>query len=142
FKLSAIIFSCQRGEEVEVEEILDYRFRGRGLQYLIKWKGFPDEENSWEPVKNIHAPRFVKLFHRNYPVKPSKGVQRPSPGRGQCKLLPGCTVRCMTKLTCAWDSAGQRVHHQAIALHLIELHYQVLIKESTPIISPITTYQN
>jgi len=32
----------------EVEEILDSRWRGDKLQYLIKWRGQPLEERTWE----------------------------------------------------------------------------------------------
>jgi len=35
--------------EQEVEEILDERSRRGGTEYLVKWKGQPREENSWEP---------------------------------------------------------------------------------------------
>ena len=36
-------------EEFEVERVLDSRRHGRGrkLQYLIKWKGYPDSDNQW-----------------------------------------------------------------------------------------------
>ena len=36
-------------EEFEVEKVLDLRRYGRGckLQYLIKWKGYPDSDNQW-----------------------------------------------------------------------------------------------
>ena len=36
-------------EEFEVEKVLDSRRHGRGrkLQYLIKWKGYPDSDNQW-----------------------------------------------------------------------------------------------
>src|SRR6202453_857593 len=36
-------------EEYEVEAILDSRKFGRGrrLQHLIKWKGYPDSDNQW-----------------------------------------------------------------------------------------------
>ena len=36
-------------EEFEVEKVLDSRRYGRGrkLQYLIKWKGYPDSDNQW-----------------------------------------------------------------------------------------------
>jgi hypothetical protein len=33
-------------EEHEVEEILDSRYRYKKLQYLVKWKGFGNEENT------------------------------------------------------------------------------------------------
>ena len=39
------------GEEVyEIDTILKHRKRGRGYQYLVKWKGYPIDEASWEPA--------------------------------------------------------------------------------------------
>jgi len=37
-------------EEWEVEEILDSRWHRRRFQFLVKWKGFSREHNSWEAV--------------------------------------------------------------------------------------------
>jgi hypothetical protein len=36
-------------EEYEVDQIMDSRKHGRegALQYLVKWKGYPDSENQW-----------------------------------------------------------------------------------------------
>ena len=45
---------------------------GRRLHYLVKWKGFPDFENSWEPLANIPACGLVKEFHRRNPGKPGE----------------------------------------------------------------------
>ncbi|KAL2912563.1 hypothetical protein HK105_207962 [Polyrhizophydium stewartii] len=37
-------------QEFEVEAIVNYRkFKGRH-QYLIKWQGFPDKDNTWEDI--------------------------------------------------------------------------------------------
>src|SRR6266487_6115163 len=36
-------------EEYEVKEILDSRFHRKQLQYLVKWRDYPSEENTWEP---------------------------------------------------------------------------------------------
>jgi hypothetical protein len=43
----------------EVERILDHRFvkRGRGMsrQYLVRWAGYKQEHDTWEPEANIAA---------------------------------------------------------------------------------------
>jgi hypothetical protein len=39
-------------EEYEVEEIMKHRRIGKGYQYLIKWKGYPHSENTWELSRN------------------------------------------------------------------------------------------
>src|SRR3984893_15160815 len=51
-----------------IEEILKSRKRGRGIQYLVKWEGYPHEDNTWEPKKNlVQAPEAIKDFHKKNP---------------------------------------------------------------------------
>ena len=58
-------------EEYEVEEIVDSRFHRRKLQYLVKWKGYDDSENSWQSVADVkNAPEAVANFHRKHPSAP------------------------------------------------------------------------
>jgi hypothetical protein len=57
------------GEEVfEVERILDkrtQRIRGRNVvQYLIKWKGYPDSDNTWEPRHHLHCDTLLEEFDK------------------------------------------------------------------------------
>jgi hypothetical protein len=56
-------------EEFEVEKILDARPQGRGrkMHYLVKWKGYPTSDNSWEPEENVHAEKLIKEFHKRNP---------------------------------------------------------------------------
>jgi len=56
-----------REAEWEVEEILDSRWHWRRFQYLIKWKGYGHEHNSWESVSEVSAPELTAEFHRKYP---------------------------------------------------------------------------
>lgn len=58
-------------EEYEVEAVLDSRIFRRQFQYLIKWKGYSDAENSWEPVANVaNAKQLVEQFHKTHPGAP------------------------------------------------------------------------
>ena len=60
--------------EWEVECIKDSRFVGEhGFQYLVKWKGFPHEESTWEPAVNLkNAADAIKDFHLKHPSAPRK----------------------------------------------------------------------
>ena len=61
-------------EEFEVEEISDSRVRHGKLQYLIKWRGYPDTDNEWIPEDQAAgSTNLVKLFHQLYPDKPREG---------------------------------------------------------------------
>jgi len=52
-------------EEYEVEQILDKRKHYGKVQYLIKWKGYPLSEASWEPEENLNCPELLKEFNKN-----------------------------------------------------------------------------
>jgi hypothetical protein len=42
-------------EQYEVEAIQAHQHQNCKLQYLIKWKGYPESDNTWELVKNVQA---------------------------------------------------------------------------------------
>src|SRR6202453_4887135 len=58
-------------EEYEVEAVLDSRKFGRGrrLQYLIKWKGYPDSDNQWIDKDDVSADDKVREFKASNPAK-------------------------------------------------------------------------
>ena len=53
-------------EEYEVEQILSHRTFGRQkqLQYLVKWKGYPSSDNTWEPAENIHVDDLIQEYRQ------------------------------------------------------------------------------
>ena len=56
-------------EEYEVEKILDSRLFGRRrrLQYLVKWKGYPDSDNMWVDKDDVFADNKVRTFKESNP---------------------------------------------------------------------------
>ena len=44
-------------KEYEVEEILDRQERREKTKYLVKWKGYTAEENTWEGLENLKNTR-------------------------------------------------------------------------------------
>lgn len=58
--------------EYEVREILDCKFRGKRLFYLVDWEGFDASERTWEPEENLkNCKEIVAVFHARYPHKPA-----------------------------------------------------------------------
>ncbi len=53
--------------EWEVEQIVDTRHYRNQTQFLIKWKGYSDAHNSWEPEKNLKATELVEEYYKHNP---------------------------------------------------------------------------
>jgi Chromo (CHRromatin Organisation MOdifier) domain len=64
-------------EEYEVDQIQSHRRCGHAktLQYLIKWKGYPESDNTWENADQIHVPNLIKLYHRTNALETTKACR-------------------------------------------------------------------
>ena len=52
--------------EYEVEEILDHMLAPDGTDhYLVHWKGFPDNENTWEPYESLREHCLKTIINYN-----------------------------------------------------------------------------
>ena len=66
-------------KEFEIKEVLNSKFMRSRLFYLVKWKGYPISENSWQPAINLkNAPELVNSFHSKYPTKPAPQSSQPT----------------------------------------------------------------
>jgi len=67
----------------EVEAIREKKKIRGTMHYLVKWQGFPETENTWEPVQNLSKTDVAKDFERSWKeqAKRTKTIQ-PSPITG------------------------------------------------------------
>ncbi|CAF0780754.1 unnamed protein product [Rotaria sp. Silwood1] len=55
--------------EYQVETILDKRIRGTKTEYLLKWKGYSNEDNTWEDESHLNCPALIKDFEKSLKKK-------------------------------------------------------------------------
>ena len=55
-------------EEYEVKQVLGHQEISGTAYYLVKWKGYPTLENTWEPIKNLqNTQRTMVNFYWSHP---------------------------------------------------------------------------
>ncbi len=62
-----------RDVEWEVDFIVDSRLKRKKLKYLVHWRGYSEEDRTWEPTENLKgAPDAIRDFHSLHPDAPRK----------------------------------------------------------------------
>ena len=66
-------------EEYEVDSILDAKKQRGKIRFLVHWKGYSPEHDSWEPEEALaNAPEKLTEFYREFPTAP--GAEKHSRG--------------------------------------------------------------
>ena len=81
-----------RQPEWEVEKVLGSRRRRNQLQYLIRWKGFSEAHDSWEPSTHINADQLIEDFHQENPAAVRTTLIKTPPANSQTISLCRTTM--------------------------------------------------
>lgn len=82
-------------EEFDVEAIVGHKFYEGRTYYRVKWEGYPDDKNTWEPAGNLHDARMIlndyrSSLHTNHEVEDilaHRKARKYSPGSHKVKYF-------------------------------------------------------
>lgn len=61
-KPKATTKNMRKDEEYEVERVLDHRSKRDGRIFLIRWKGYNSDEDTWESEDGLKCPLLLKRY--------------------------------------------------------------------------------
>lgn len=99
-------------DEFVVEKILDKRMKGGVLEYFLKWQGFPDSDNTWEPADNLTCLELIEAFEAALKKKketkpPNKKVEVSKKKVPTASVAPTKKGPDPEKIVGATDASGQ-----------------------------------
>jgi len=94
-KQLALLVIIEGEEEYEVKKIINKRKKYSKWEYLVRWKGYMAEEDSWEREENLkNAKEAVEDYEREYRKE----------GRRMEEKHEGMPERFMAKTLYGWDN--------------------------------------
>ena len=70
--------SSEEEEEYAVEKICGRRVRKGKVEYYLKWKGYSEDENTWEPEENLDCQDLIQQYEADRAKEEQSKAEKPA----------------------------------------------------------------
>lgn len=137
-------------EEYEVEAIRDYRIHRGKEQFFVKWKGYKEEENSWENVSNLFCDILIKKYRKENKDKIEKINSQSKPTKEENKRNKEKFTKIQKRISKAvvkddsikyiFEQGSEKYSKMSNQVNNVELHLIISYLESNCVFPPIEDF--
>ncbi|XP_026762679.1 heterochromatin protein 1-like [Galleria mellonella] len=109
-------------EEYEVEKVIDSKKIKGKLHYLIRWKGYSADSDTWEPENTLSCPDLINKYHdekENSKTKESKSPKKSVKRKGKKE-----TKVAAKRPRNEWDSENADENAEYEVDRILEVHHK------------------
>ncbi|XP_028175998.1 chromobox protein homolog 1-like [Ostrinia nubilalis] len=111
-------------EEYEVEKIIDSKKIKGKLHYLIRWKGYSADSDTWEPENTLSCPDLINKFNDE---KENSKTKESKPGKKNNKRKAAAikeTKKVAKRSKNDWDSKSADENAEYEVDRILEVHHK------------------
>ena len=122
-------------DEWAVESIVARRVRpGHGTEYRVRWAGFSEAEDTWEPEDNVAECAALDTYLEAHPVHHAAPRQSPRPPSGQQPEAGGASDDAASAGDELWSDSYARVHMTVRAIRHLQTPDEQMDEQEAEII--------
>ncbi|XP_063535229.1 heterochromatin protein 1-like [Cydia strobilella] len=110
-------------EEYEVDKVVDSKKIKGKLHYLIRWKGYSADSDTWEPENTLSCAELISKYHEEKGNSTKKKESSPKKGKKRGAKKEKSSPKKAKRAKTEWDSENADENAEYEVDRILEVHH-------------------